>query len=73
MLVSPLFLSLISLSSAFLFYQTKCKNFCDAGSELYRVCLVEEKKGREKLKREKLKRNPTFLLFGRGEKERRES
>jgi hypothetical protein len=32
--------------------------------------LVKDKKGRERLKREKLKKNPTLLLFGRGEKVR---
>jgi len=37
------------------------------------LCLVEEKKERERLKREKLKRNTTLLLFGRGEKEGRET
>jgi hypothetical protein len=37
------------------------------------VCLVEKKKKRERLKREKLERSLTFLLFGCGEKYKRES
>jgi hypothetical protein len=37
------------------------------------ICLVEKKKKRERLKREKLERSLTFLLFGCGEKCKRES